>query len=202
MQTTNTPNRPQLIRRSIVSLSLGLLLCVGVVGCSSKTSATKSGGTTTTAVPATTIAQAPATPAPTLGGSTGTANGGQNGGNTGTGGNTGGTSGTAGGSGTGSTTTATIVSFTTPENIDCHNGNSQMFTASWTTQNATKVTISIDGPGIYDTYGPNDSVSLPFSCGSSHTYLLTAFDADGHTVTKQITLQPRNVQSSTDTDMP
>ena len=88
-----------------------------------------------------------------------------------------------------------ISSFSTPENIDCHNGNFQNFSASWTTQNAVKTTISIDGPGIYKTYGPNDSDSLPFNCSTPHTFLLTAFGQDGHTVTKSITLQPRNVQT-------
>jgi hypothetical protein len=88
-----------------------------------------------------------------------------------------------------------ITSFTTPENIDCHNGNFQNFSASWTTTNAVKTTISIDGPGIYKTYGPNDSDSLPFNCSTPHTFLLTAYGQDGHTVTKSITLQPRNVQT-------
>lgn len=87
-----------------------------------------------------------------------------------------------------------ITSFETPGDIDCHNGDSQMFTASWSTTNAVKVTISIDGPGIYKTYGPTGSDSLPFSCSSSHTFLLTAYGHDGSTVTRSITLQPRNVQ--------
>jgi len=87
-----------------------------------------------------------------------------------------------------------ITSFITPEDIDCHNGDFQMFSASWTTTNAVKTTISIDGPGIYKTYGPNDSDSLPFSCSSPHTFLLTAFGQDGSTVTQTITLMPRNVQ--------
>jgi hypothetical protein len=87
-----------------------------------------------------------------------------------------------------------ITSFSTPENIDCHNGMFQNFTASWSTQHATKVTISIDGPGVYNTYGPSGDASLPFNCSSSHSFLLTAYGAGGHTVTKSITLQPRNVQ--------
>ena len=87
-----------------------------------------------------------------------------------------------------------INSFATPESIDCHNGMLQNFTASWSTTNASKVTISIDGPGIYDTYGPSGEVTLPFNCSSSHTFLLTAYNADGAKVTKSVTLQPRNVQ--------
>lgn len=88
-----------------------------------------------------------------------------------------------------------ITSFVTPENIDCHNGNFQTFSASWTTTNAVKTTISIDGPGVYKTYAANDSDSLPFNCSSAHSFKLTAFGQDGKTVAKTITLQPRNVQT-------
>ena len=91
----------------------------------------------------------------------------------------------------------TINSFVTPDNIDCHNGNSQNFSASWTTTNAVKTTISIDGSGVYKTYGANGSDSLPFNCSSSHTFLLTAYGQDGRTATRSITLQPRNVQTTT-----
>ena len=88
-----------------------------------------------------------------------------------------------------------ITSFTTPENIDCHNGNFQNFSASWTTQHADHVTISIDGPGIYATYGANADTSLPFNCSSAHSFTLTAVGSDGQTTSQTITLQPRNVQS-------
>jgi len=90
-----------------------------------------------------------------------------------------------------------IDSFVTPESIDCHNGDFQEFTASWTTTHASSVMISIDGPGGYDTYGPDGETSLPFSCSSSHTFLLTAM-GEGGTVTRQITLEPRNVQGPSD----
>jgi hypothetical protein len=112
----------------------------------------------------------------------------------------------SGGSSSGGSSTArpVIVSFSTPESIDCHNGNVQNFTASWSTTDATKVTISIDGPGVYETYGPSGDASLPFNCSSSHSFLLTAYGADGTTVTKQVTLQPRNVQTegSSEPDQP
>lgn len=116
--------------------------------------------------------------------------GGSTGGSAGGGGSTGGT----GGGQAPATPAPVIVSFTTPESIDCHNGSFQTFTASWSTTGATKVTISIDGPGIYDTYGPAGETSLPFSCSSHHTFLLTAYGPDGQTATKQVTLHPRNVQ--------
>ena len=87
-----------------------------------------------------------------------------------------------------------ITSFNTPENIDCHNGNFQMFTASWSTKNAVKVSISIDGAGVYKTYGPNGEASLPFNCSSPHTFQLKAYNQAGQSVTRSVTLQPRNVQ--------
>jgi hypothetical protein len=90
--------------------------------------------------------------------------------------------------------TPTIVTFHTPDTIDCHNTDSPMFSASWTTTNATKTTISIDGPGIYKTYGANADESLPFNCSSSHSFTLTAFGAGGKTVTRKITLKPVNVR--------
>ncbi len=93
-----------------------------------------------------------------------------------------------------------ITSFTTPDTIDCHNGNFQTFSAEWTTTNAVKTTIAIDGPGIYKTYPANGSDSLPFNCSSPHTFKLTAIGQDGKTVTKTITLQPRNVQVPTTDD--
>ena len=87
-----------------------------------------------------------------------------------------------------------ITSFWTPDSIDCHNGMNQTFSTNWTTTGATKVTISIDGPGIYKTYPANGSESLSFQCTSSHSFLLTAYGQNGKTATKMVTLQPRNVQ--------
>jgi hypothetical protein len=88
-----------------------------------------------------------------------------------------------------------IDSFDTPEDIDCHNGNVQSFTASWTTTNATHVTISIDGPGIFDEYDADGDASLPFNCSSSHSFLLTAYNSDGASATRHVVLEPRNVPS-------
>ncbi len=64
---------------------------------------------------------------------------------------------------------------------------------SWSTQNATKVSISIDGPGPYETdLPPNGSLQVPFAENNmdppecSHTYLLTAFGANNQQDTQQI----------------
>ncbi len=124
--------------------------------------------------------------------------GGQSGGGQSSGSQSGG--GQGGGGNPPSTPPPAILSFVTPENIDCHNDMFQQFTASWTTQGAAEVTISIDGPGIYDTYPANGETSLPFNCNSPHTFLLTAKGSDGQTATKQITLHPRNVQTEDPAD--
>lgn len=91
-----------------------------------------------------------------------------------------------------------IDSFTTPEDIDCHNGPVQHFTASWTTTGAERVTISIDGPGIYAEYAPDGETSLPFNCSTPHSFLLTAYGPDGQTTAREVTLHPRNVQPDPD----
>jgi hypothetical protein len=92
-----------------------------------------------------------------------------------------------------------IDSFVTPEDIDCHNGDFQLFSATWTTTHASKVTISIDGPGIYAEYPADGDTSLPFSCSSSHSFLLTAH-GDGGTATRTIVLDARNVQGESSDD--
>ena len=73
-----------------------------------------------------------------------------------------------------------IVSFTaSPSPADCKGPFIQL---SWTTQNATGVSVSIDGPGVYDSYGPDGSAQVPFACSeASHTYTLTATGPDGST---------------------
>lgn len=86
-----------------------------------------------------------------------------------------------------------ITSFVTPDDIDCHNGDFQQFTASFTTTGAVRTTISIDGPGVYAEYGPSADVDLPFNCSSPHSFTLTAYGSDGRTVSKTVTLNPRNV---------
>jgi hypothetical protein len=188
---TSTPNRTRRTRTAAAA-ALAVLLGVSIAACSdggSDKAKAKDDTTTTTAASSTTVAPA----GNNTGGQSG--NGNTNAGNSG-GGNSGGGQ---------SSPNPVINSFSTPENIDCHNGNLQNFTASWSTTNATKVTISIDGPGVYDTYAANGSTSLPFNCSSSHSFLLTAYGANGHTVTRSITLQPRNVQtqgSGDDQDQP
>jgi len=63
----------------------------------------------------------------------------------------------------------------------------------WSVSGADKVTLAVDGPGIYDTYGPKGSQSFSFGCGDgkpgdtvSHTYTLVA-EKDGEQAKKTLT---------------
>ena len=146
--------------------AFAVLASFGVAGCGSSSDSAKTTTTTTSTAAAGGFS----------GGSSQAGGGSQSGGSQSGGGSTG--------------PVPTIVNFTTPDNIDCHNGNQQNFSASWQTTNATKVTIS-GGSGSYPASG---STSLPFDCSSAHTFTLTAYGSGGKTATKSVTLQPRNVQ--------
>lgn len=62
---------------------------------------------------------------------------------------------------------------------------------SWSAPGATKVTLSIDGPGIYRTYnGPSGSETVTFPCSSSHTYLFTAYGTGNVITTESFTVTP------------
>ncbi len=62
-------------------------------------------------------------------------------------------------------------------------------TLSWATQNATGVDLSVDGPGVYSSYGPSGSTTLNVPCdGNTHTYKLTAKGSNGQTATKTISV--------------
>jgi hypothetical protein len=64
-----------------------------------------------------------------------------------------------------------------------------MIELKWSTSGASKVTLSIDGPGIFGTYpaGAHDSL-FPLACdGHTHTYTLTA-SANGAVATKTISV--------------
>lgn len=64
-------------------------------------------------------------------------------------------------------------------------------TLGWRVTGASEVSISIDGPGVYDTYPAEDEYTFSFGCSGregdvqEHTYLLTA-TADGITATKTL----------------
>jgi hypothetical protein len=85
-----------------------------------------------------------------------------------------------------------ITSFTN----DTPTCNNNQINLHWTTQNAFGVDISIDGPGKYASYGASGSAQVPFVCGGSHTYLLTAKGANGATAQRQITVPSPPVTTS------
>lgn len=103
--------------------------------------------------------------------------------------------GSGNGQGNGNTGTTTppkptpqLVSFSIPSQVDCNNPANQTpyIPVSWTTKNATEVTLAIDGPGLYKSYpGANGSDTVPFACAGPHTYTIVA-KGPGGTTTKQV----------------
>jgi len=61
---------------------------------------------------------------------------------------------------------------------------------AWRFANATSMTLSIDGPGEFASYGPSGRASVPFACdGNPHTYMFTA-TGPGGTTTDTRTVSP------------
>jgi hypothetical protein len=172
MHVTTDTTRHRRVARLVVAGGSALVLAIGLAACGSSDDSSKATDTTTTS-----------TTAPSQSSSGGQSSSGQS--------SSGGQS-SGQGSGTPAGPPPTVVSFTTPDSIDCHNGNQQNFSASWQTTNATKVTIASDG-AVVGTYAANGDTSLPFDCSSSHTFVLTAYSSDGQTASRSVTLEPRNV---------
>jgi cytoskeletal protein RodZ len=81
-----------------------------------------------------------------------------------------------------------INNFTVPATADCTLPSPVQLSVSWNASDATEVSISIDGPGVYKTYpGGSGADAVPFSCPGPHTYLLTA-KGPGGTATKTVTV--------------
>src|SRR5690554_522310 len=69
-------------------------------------------------------------------------------------------------------------------------GTPRELVLEWRVAGAERVTLSIDGPGPYADYGPEERQTVPFACGERrHTYLLTATDADGRTATRELAVE-------------
>jgi hypothetical protein len=94
------------------------------------------------------------------------------------------------------TTTATapsITQFTASQSpVSCP--STTQINLTWSTQNATGVTISIDNPnGPFGNYGPTGNQPFPFACGAGpnpvqHTYYLRANGAGGQTTQQQLSV--------------
>lgn len=100
-------------------------------------------------------------------------------------------------------TNPAIVSFEVPKQEDCTNSTAGSVTVKWTIKRATGVSISIDGPGIYDSYaGLTGEVVLPYGCDQTvlqHTYTLTTIGGTGPaaSVTKTIKTRAPSIVSFT-----
>ncbi len=65
----------------------------------------------------------------------------------------------------------------------------QQVTLQWTTEFTTRVDISVDGPGVYQSnVGAASSITIPYGCPGPHEYLLTAHGANGTATTKALTI--------------
>jgi hypothetical protein len=86
-----------------------------------------------------------------------------------------------------------IVSFDAPETVVCGSAAVVDVHLTWHVERADGVTISIDGPGAFDSYPPTGEADLPFACGETqHTYLLTTTGGTGpaDTLERVITRAP------------
>lgn len=77
-----------------------------------------------------------------------------------------------------------IASYQVPSTADCGGYTDVVqIQITWIVKRATGVTISIDGPGIYDSYsGTSGLAMLPFACGAGntkHTYTLRTTGGTG-----------------------
>ena len=87
----------------------------------------------------------------------------------------------------------TIVSFTGPGSpIQCYARDTSV-ELRWETRNATRVTLSINGGGVFASYANGKRSQLePLTCdGTNQTYTLTARGANGTSITKSLTLTER-----------
>jgi hypothetical protein len=62
-------------------------------------------------------------------------------------------------------------------------------TLAWATQNASGVDLSVDGPGLYGSYGAAGSQTVNVACnGKTHTFRITAKGTQGQTATKTVSV--------------
>ena len=100
-------------------------------------------------------------------------------------------------------TNPTIVSFTVPKTEDCTGGSAGTIHISWKVANATGVTLSIDGPGIFDSYpGTSGATDLPFGCSHqqlTHTYTVTTTGGSGPAarITRTVTATKPQIKTFT-----
>jgi hypothetical protein len=169
-----------------VGAAVALAVSLAFAGCGSddeRSGAPESSTTTAIADRSTTTAA----PASVTGGDS--SSGGSSGGDASAGGSS---SGGSSGSGGGASTTPEIEEFGVPATVDC-SGDDPRVSLTWSTRSADRVTISVDGPGVYAEYGPSGETAILFPCPGPHTYLLTAYGPGGATRTETVTVTGENV---------
>jgi len=84
-----------------------------------------------------------------------------------------------------------IVSFGAPASERCPAGAALSFVSvSWTTANATAVSLSVDGPARFADGPPNGSTVLPFACANAqHSYTLTTSGPSGPPATRTVVVR-------------
>jgi hypothetical protein len=98
----------------------------------------------------------------------------------------------------------TIGKFTaSPSPVTC-SGGSAALNLQWSTQDASAVTIEIDGvPQTTPPYPPTGSTNLPFNCAASqHNYQLVATGADNQQARQTLTVQAVGTPTSPPTAPP
>jgi hypothetical protein len=76
-------------------------------------------------------------------------------------------------------------------------------TVEWSVAGAESVTLSVDGPGVFNSYGAQGVETFAFGCDgkpgdtAKHTYLLIAKDANGKTTQKTLTATAKVNEIST-----
>jgi hypothetical protein len=77
-----------------------------------------------------------------------------------------------------------------PSTVDCADPDqpTREIPITWETTGAERVEVAIDGPGVFASYRPNDTVRVPFACPGPHTYKLTAYGPDGSFTSKEFTI--------------
>jgi hypothetical protein len=95
-----------------------------------------------------------------------------------------------------------IVYFRVATKPSCPSGTDQVqyqgrpVVLEWKVTGADKTTLSVDGPGVYNQYGTQDSATLTFPCNGdpgsyqTHTYTLSGLGPDS-TRTRKLTVQAK-----------
>ena len=92
-------------------------------------------------------------------------------------------------------TNPAIVVWEVPKLEDCTGTSGGSIRVSWRVERADGVSISIDGPGIYDSYaGLTGEIDLPYGCSNSvleHTYTIRTIGGTGPVAKRSKTVETR-----------